>query len=249
MRIIVFTLLLLVFNGSTVLANDAVKLVVSEWETYSPIYYKKGKMLEEIVIAAFSQENIKVQIHYLPRKRGIAYAKDGTFDGIFPWGRGDAQPKGFYSPGKALFIEEDVYFHLNGMAFEWDDMEDLKQYKLGVIIGHEDESYYKEQGLIYEAVATDELNFNRLLANRIDAYQSSKITGYTTIKNMFSAKKSGLFSHHPRVIERHKSYVLFSKKSSKGKSFSKKLDSGLSKLMKTGEYQEIINSYIGDVKF
>lgn len=120
-------------------------------------------------------------------------------------------------------------------------IDDLKKYKVGVTIGYKNQELYKEKGIKAQAVNKEELNFNKMLAGRIDVYQTSKIVGYFTIHKLFTPEKASLFTNHPKIFEINKYHVLFSKNPS-GKFYSEKLDLGIIKLKNTRKYDEILSN-------
>ena len=142
-----------------------------------------------------------------------------------------------------LVTDEGVYFHLKSKQFDWKSIEDLKKYKVGVTIGFKEEYIYKKNRIEAEAVPSEELNFRKIQAGRIDTYQTSKIVGYTTINRLFPADEAQKFTHHPKPAVTNSFYILFSKKIPNGMALADKLDSGLSHLKESGAYEKIIKDY------
>jgi len=150
----------------------------------------KGKFLERVVTEAFQLEGINVIYEYFPWKRSYLQVQHGDFDGTFPWNKTKERRGEFYIHKLPLYKDEGVYFHLKNNAFDWNTIDDLKQYKVGVTIGYQHEIIYNKKGITAEPVASEELNFKKILVGRIDVYRTSKIVGYETINNLFNLEEA-----------------------------------------------------------
>jgi len=203
----------------------------------------KGKFLERVVTEAFQLEGINVIYEYFPWKRSYLQVQHGDFDGTFPWNKTKERRGEFYIHKLPLYKDEGVYFHLKNNAFDWNTIDDLKQYKVGVTIGYQHEIIYNKKGITAEPVASEELNFKKILVGRIDVYRTSKIVGYETINNLFNLEEAKRFTHHPKVVEEDDYFILFSRNTSNGKHFSVRFYSGLKQLKASGAYDKIVGEY------
>ncbi len=226
-------------------ASDVVRFAIGEWAPYTSEHDMGGKFLEEVVAAAFKLEGIAVTYDYFPWKRSYVYVEQGKYDGTFPWNRTPEREVEFHINEISMFQDDSVYFHLNSNPFDWKTIDDLKNYRVGVTIGYKQEAYYQEKAIPAESVPNEEQNFIKILAGRIDVYQTSKLAGYATVKRLFSPEDASLFTHHPKAVETDIYYILFSKKIPGGKALADKFDSGLKKLMASGEYDIILEKYLG----
>ncbi|MBU3915134.1 transporter substrate-binding domain-containing protein [bacterium] len=245
MKKILSLLVFVTFLVSTAMAGETVKFAIGDWAPYTSKTDMKGKLLEDVVTAAFKLEGIDVQYLYFPWKRSITSTEDGKYDGTFPWNKTEEREKAFYLPKSYLIKDEGVYFHLKTTQFDWNTIQDLKKYRVGVTIGYKQEKTYKDLGIKADSVPHEQLNFKKMLKGRIDVYQTSKTVGYSTINSIFGPEEAGMFTNHPKTVEESEYYILFSRKTSNGKYFSDKFDSGMRKLKASGEYGKILAKYLG----
>ena len=232
--------LLLVAISENVFADEIVRLAIGDWAPYTSSTDDKSKILEHVVAEAFKLEKIDVRYEYFPWKRSYIVTKNGEFDGTFPWAKTEEHLKDFYINKLYLIQDEGVFFHLKTVQFDWNVLEDLNKYSVGVTIGYKEEIGYKEKGIHAEAAPSEDLNFKKLLAGRIDVYQTSKIVGYATINRLFTPAEAKLFTHHPKPAVHNEFYILFSKKTPHGQNLADKFDSGLKKLKESGRYDRIL---------
>jgi len=231
------------FYGTIVLANESIKMAVGEYPPYTSKNEAHGGFLAKVVTEAFKLESIHVEYSYFPWKRSYESVKNGEHHGTFPWNDISGRDEEFHINKVPLLIDDGVYYHLKSTPFDWETIEDLKNYKLGVTLGYKHENIYRENGINAYPVTTGLLSFKMLLAGRIDVYRTSKDVGYYLINKNFKPEKARLFTHHPKVIDRSGYYILFSKNTPDGKTLSKRFDSGLKKLIESGAYDEIASAY------
>jgi len=121
----------------------------------------------------------------------------------------------------------------------------VKHYQVGVTKGYRQEAVYKETGIPVQVVPEEYLNFVKMMAGRIDVYETSRTVGFSTIKDLFSSEDAAKFTYHPKAVQQAKYYILFSKKSENGERMSKAFSAGFEKLQTSGRYMEILTEFIG----
>ena len=241
-KTLLFLILSCLLSGSSVWA-EAVKLAIGDWEPYTSATNPKGKLLEKVVTEAFKLEGVEVKYEYFPWKRSIINAETGESDGTFPWNKTTEREGLFHIHKTSLLKDDSVYFHLKSTPFDWKSMNDIKKYKVGVTIGYKDEKIYKDKGINADPVPSEEMNFKKMLAGRIDVYMTSKVVGYSTIHKLFTPEEAKLFTNHPTPVEQGEFYILFSKKTTNGKALADKFDEGMKKLKDSGAYKKILAEY------
>lgn len=244
-KIIFFISLYLCCTLSAFSEETVVKLAIGEWAPFTSEKEQNGKLAEEVVSAAFGLEGIRVEYAYFPWARSMAMTENGDYDGTFPWLKTADRMEIFHPSQNSLIQDEGVFFHLKTTPFDWKTLEDLKKYRVGVTIGYANEGIYKKAGIKADAVPKEELNFKKMLGDRIDVYQTSKAVGYYMINKFFTPAEATQFTHHPTPTAMDNYYILFPKKSPKAKFFNEKFDSGFAKLKASGEYDRILAKYMG----
>ena len=220
-------------------AKDVVRLAIGEWAPYTAEQDPKGKLLERVVTEAFKLEGVEVQYSYFPWRRSYLRVEDGSFDGTFPWTRTPERDRQFILNKVPILTEENVYFHLKSTAFDWQTLDDLKKYKVGVTLGYKNEQIYKDHAIASDVAPSEELNFKKIAMGRIDVYETSKIVGYTTIKTTLPPATAVLFTHHYKPASVEDYFILFSRKTPRGKELANTFDAGLKRLKASGAYDKI----------
>lgn len=226
-----------------VCAAETVRMSIGDWEPYTSPTNPKGKLLEKVVTEAFKLEGVDVKYEYLPWKRSYTNVEDGESDGTFPWNKSVDRDNAFYLPKMSLIKDDSVYFHLKSKPFDWNTMDDLKKYSVGVTVGYKEEKIYQDKGISASSVPSEDMNFKKMLAGRIDVYQTSKVVGYSFINKLFTPEEAKLFTTHPKPVEVAEYFILFSKKAPNGKAMADKFDAGMKKLKDSGAYKKILAEY------
>ena len=88
-------------------------------------------------------------------------------------------------------------------------------------------------------MVTEEQNLKKILAGRIDVYQTSKAVGWTMSTNCSARRKPKKLPPIPSPMRFRIFFILFTK-TPKGKALADKFDSGFAKLKKSGAYDKIM---------
>ncbi|MCG8617634.1 MAG: transporter substrate-binding domain-containing protein [Desulfobacterales bacterium] len=167
-----------------------------------------------LVSAAFRSESYGVEFHFRPWMRAYAEAKAGRANGSILWRRTGERESHFWYSEPVLSVDI-VFFHLKSRPFDWETLEDLLTVRIGVVRGFKYEDRFDralQEGLITaQAVATQEMNFRKLLKGRIDVFPVVKDSGHATIATSFSQEEADRFTQHPKPLARHKLYLILTR--------------------------------------
>lgn len=240
----IFFFTIISFNLIILLSqSDVIRITNGEWEPYLSEFSPHYGLYSHIVSEAFKQEGISVKWGFFPWKRSYQLAKSGKYwDASAVWWPREGTKKDFYISepvGKTSF----VFFHLKSLKFDWNTIEDLNSYLIGITAeydyGSEFMNAIKAGKITVDIVYQDEVNLRNLLNGRIDLFPNDKIVGYAQIHNNFSPEEIKLFTHHPREFEISTLCLIISKRCKNGEYFLEKFNSGLNKLRKNGKLEQL----------
>jgi polar amino acid transport system substrate-binding protein len=222
-----------------VVANE--NKVVLAYVDYPPYYGKSlenGGPITEIIVQAYNKVGYGVKLEFVPWARGLAGAKEGTFDGLFTaWYRKDREQWFVFSA--PLPPNEIVFYKRKEDNIKFNSFDDLKSYKIGVVRGYSNPHGFKEANLGIEEVTTDMQNLVKLAKNRIDLALMDKALGQYIIRTEIPEHANKLEWIDPPV-EVVNQYLMISKQT---KNFQKKVEafnSGLKILSESGEVDKIL---------
>ena len=196
----------------------------------------------DVIKRAFAEEGYKAEVNFYPWKRAYSMFKAGNVDATAFWYRSPEREKiAFYSD--PINIESTVFFHRKGESFEWEKLEDLNDFKIGVTRGYTyTEKFWElnEKGILdFDVVNDDKTNFKKLLNSRIDIFPSSKVVGYYILRNQMSSSAADLLSFNEKPLLEGSTHVLFLKSKPNSKKLLEIFNSGLKKIKENGTYDKM----------
>ncbi len=119
----------------------------------------------------------------------------------------------------------------------WDDLAGLR-------IGATNDYYYgagferadKEGKLVIERVYSDEQNFKKLLAGRMDLFAVNLDSGLTLIQDKFTQEETESVTYHKFPLDEGSLVLMFSKQDEKNKRLVTLFNKGLQRLRASGKY-------------
>ncbi len=238
-----FTIILSLFFSTILYAENTISITNGEWEPYMSQYSYHYGVNSHVISEALKLEGIKVKWGFFTWKSAYILAKEGKkWHASATWWPTEETKKAFFI-SKAISKTSFVYFHLKKYKFNWNSIDDLKGYRIGGTFGYDYGKEFmtamKEKKINVEFVTRDELNYKKLLLNRIHIFPNDRLVGYSQIKNSLSFGKAKLLTHHTKEFEISTLHLIISKKAKNSKFFLKKFDSGFEKLKKSGRFAKM----------
>ncbi|MCP3924766.1 MAG: amino acid ABC transporter substrate-binding protein [Desulfobacterales bacterium] len=231
--------LICIFFTLDIYANDSVTLAIGEWAPYTSKIDPNGKVAEKIITEAFKFVNVDVVYEYYPWKRSLILTKIGKKTGTFPWYKTKERDKEFIYSKLPVIEINNVFFHLKTVNFNWENIEDLKKYKIGDTLGNASVKIFSKKKIKIDIVPKSELNFRKVLIGRIDACIEEYVVGFSMIKKELGSDKKKLFTIHPKPFVKKGGFLLFSKKIPNVNKIKAKFDKGFKRLKDSGGYDKI----------
>lgn len=231
-----------VFSAS-VFSTEPIRITNGEWPPYLSKELKHYGVVSHIVTKAFELAGVEVKYDFFTWKRSFDQAKVGRRDGTAVWFRSAEREKYFYISDPVVDAQY-VYFHLKSFPFDWNTIDDLKGMTIGGTKGYNygDAFMNAEKLNIIKVQRTpkDELNFKKMLKDRIQIFPNDLDVGYDMLRKLFSPQKAALFTHHPKPVKSDPLHLLLSKKIKRNQSMIDLFNKGLTQLKKSGQYEQML---------
>lgn len=206
---------LMVFLSTPALAHDderQLSISVGDWPPFFVESEPDQGSVARLVRDIFSEAGFEVEFHFLPWKRAYREAAAGRHDATAIWMYAADREQDFvYSD--PVMNERFVLFYRKDAPIQWNHLEDLSDLQLGGSIGYsygpEFDKAVENEVLDVEWVASTELNFRRLLFERIDAFPEEINVGYYILRRETDQEEARQITHHPEPISENQSFLLF----------------------------------------
>jgi polar amino acid transport system substrate-binding protein len=233
-----FLSLCFLFTSLTTLSSETITITNGEWPPYLSKQLKHHGFVSHIVSDAFKLKSINVNYNFRPWKRAFEESKSGSVNGSVVWSATDERKVDFLFSDPVI-TGKSVLFHLKDKQIDWNKFSDLKKYKIGGSLGYE-YSFEHERDVAIERVASDELNFRKLLWKRIELFPSDKDAGYIILNKHFSSKEISKITYHPLPYEQTSYSLMLSKKHPDSVRLLSLFNEGLKELRASGRYNQIV---------
>ncbi len=235
-------LLLSLLLGSTLVHSETLTIATGDWPPYVSPQLKHYGVTARIVKEAFEMSGDKVVFQFFPWKRAMLMSEKGLLDGTFPWShKPEWATHHYYS--QAIDENGYVFFYLKSRRFNWQTLKDLRNLTIG---GTNSYNYGKEfldtsKNGIYsiEWIHSDELNWHKLMAGRIDLFPNDVAVGYAQLYDLFPSEQVNKITHHPLPLKPLTNlHILFSKADPEALERQQRFDIALQQLKESGKYEQ-----------
>ena len=238
---------LILLTTSVLYGQETLSFDIGDWEPFTSSRDPDSQILELLVREIFQRNDIDVVFRYYPWARSIENVKKGNSVGSFPLMRTPDRDKTTICSKEPILIDEIYFFHSKNLPFDWISFDDLKDYRIGGTIGYAYMQPLVNYNLKVEYAPSEELNFKKLRAARLDIYPASPYVGNYLINKLFDIKTRTQFTYHPRAMCMQTYYFLVSKNHPKAQDIVDIFDEGIKYFKHNGRYNEILD-LIPDLK-
>ena len=209
------------------------------WEPYIGKDLSKSGYIAQIIRESFNRKGHTVEFKFWPWARTKDMAQKGKVDAYGPEYYNDELKENFLIsdslPGGPAGL-----FRLKGSDINYDSLEDLKPYTIGVVRGYVNEEDFDEADFLDKQPAKDDLtNIKKLLRKRIDLFFADKYVGKWLAKeNDLDASKLEFIK--PMVT--HELYICFPKDKKGTNTLKQDFNEGLNEIKEDGTLDKIIDN-------
>jgi polar amino acid transport system substrate-binding protein len=229
---------------NNVMPAEPQAITLAAEDSWPPFANQFGQGISHRLIqAAFKQSHIEVTSLVVPYSRALMMAEKGAVDGVFNVTREASTEQRFIFGQIPLFVATASFYQRQQQPLIAPHKWALpKGAVIGVIksyeYGDEFPALIKQQQLNIVTVATQQQLINLLLIGRIDAAVMFDLVAEKNLQRMgVDDDIIPIFANHSSDI-----YLAFSKENPQAVALAKQLDTGLSQLKVSGQYEKLLAS-------
>ena len=178
--------------GEALAQSTPIPLATGEWAPYTSKDMEGFGAFTEIVSAAFHEAGMEPRYQFYPWKRAEEYTREGTVFAAFPYKITDERLL-IYDFSEAVMLSTGRFFYLKSrfpQRLDYQEFADLAALRIGGVLGYWYETPFKEAKLMVEYVPTDEQNFMKLYAGRLDLVACDELVGWGLINKLYTREVS-----------------------------------------------------------
>lgn len=235
--LVLMTSLNVMASTESALDNKTIRFAVGEWRPYTSQSSQPG-LLEKIVSKAFHAHGYTVTFDYFPWMRSAKLVEYNKFDGSFPWYSTDERRESFiFSKRSILDVKTVLFYHIDA-KFDWQDISDLNDYRVGAVDGYSSTKLLNENGINTISATSLEENTHKLYRHRIDVFAAEKRVGIKLAKKV-SINALDVIRIHKAPLINEPMYTIFPK-TERGEKIRFIFDQALNDLKSSGCYSIIL---------
>ncbi len=225
---------------------NIIRISNGEWAPFSGENLPGNGCDSQIISEVFNRMGYTVEYEFFPWARAMALAQNGEFDGTVEWDDTPEWRKSFYINKEAISPQEWVFFHRKNIPFHWETIQDLAGKKIGITAGYIYSNAFSlnngEIELHFEEASSDEANFKKLIAGRIDIFPMERSVGEFLLKEKFNQQETELITYHPKPLAAFKPRLLLNRKIPENELLIAQFDETLEQYRETPEYRDILDT-------
>ncbi len=240
---IIISITLISVPWHTALSKDrVVYCVTEEWEPYMGSKLKNKGFLAELVKEIFHRVGYQTKTEFFPWARAVYMVKKGNAD-ILLGAYYTQERSEFLEYTQAVGVVETVLFTRKGRQITYDQLADLKDYRIGIVREAAHGKEFDEADYLRKQKDVNiEENIKKLIEERIDIMVGPKDVTLFLIRNKYPQYVDQI-EIIGRPLNVNKIYIAFSKKVP---AYSKRVDAftkGLKMIKEDGAFDRIAQKH------
>ncbi|MCG8619498.1 MAG: transporter substrate-binding domain-containing protein [Desulfobacterales bacterium] len=235
-------LLIMAITTSTVFAGGTVSAGTVNWPPYYGKELQGGGYMTEITREAFKRTGWDYQVEFMNWNRAVNLCEKGKLDMVQGAYFSDERAKKFHVTEEYASVDV-VFFSSKDAGIGYSKLEDLKDYKIGLIRGWAYPDAITQSGfLTTEITETPVSNIKKLLKGRVDLIIGAKIAVMDIVNREMPGNTDQLVALAP-PIQKNSLHNLVSLKKENGQEIADAFNKGLQLIKEDGTYEKILKRY------
>ncbi|SMC22349.1 amino acid ABC transporter substrate-binding protein, PAAT family (TC 3.A.1.3.-) [Andreprevotia lacus DSM 23236] len=226
-------------------AGPTLTLTLQEYPPFMGQSLPGRGLLSSAVASVFARAGYSVNFEPAPNNRAIEAPRRGMADGSFGWAKTPEREKDLYYTAPVMALRM-VFCQRVEAHYEWQKLTDLAPYRIGTTLGNfysdEFEKLARSGKLKVDPGPSDEANFRKLLADRVDLFPiDAEVGPYLMHQSLTPAERARL-SCPDHAYWSAPLHVVISKARPDGQAIVAAFDEALQNMQRTGELNRLIDA-------
>lgn len=239
----VFCVVTVVFTSAFVQAKDIVLAALEYPPHYGEQLNNHGPVVE-IIVSAYAEQELNVEVMFLPWSRALIWADEGRVDGIVgAWYTKERAKTFLYSD--PIYPNTMVFYKHEKANIEFTNYTDLKAdgRVIGSVRGYTHVKGLEESGVAIHYVNNDVQNFKLLERERIDLVSVDRDYGKYVLALPELEQVKAKVEAIDKVLEVRQQFLVISNKAKQPEDKINAFNQGLAKLKAEGKIEGILQKH------
>ncbi len=225
-------------------AGEKVTITTNDYAPYTSTKNNGSGFILDIVRKTFKEVGVEVVYEFYPWKRCEFYVEHGKAFATTPYFKTEERIKKYNFSEPIIYSYNRFFYNKEKFpnGYEWNKIEDFKNYEIGGILGYWYIPEFKRAGLSVFYSSKEKMNLMLLIRKRIDFTIIDELTGRKLMNKNFPKEvdKIGVLKKPLSVL---KFYLLISRKYPNHEKLTEKFNRGLKIVKEKTIYKKLLNHY------
>lgn len=223
--------------------SETLNMATLNWEPFYGEKLPENGFFSALAKEAFKRAGYKVKIFFMPWKRALDSAGKGKYDGLMGAYYNEDRAKIFYFTDPVAQNEE-VFVHNKGLEIEYNNLEDLKKYKIGGVRGSAQIKDLRNMGFNTEVTTNYRSAIRKLKLSRVEILVIGKQKLLYDLKNDTELKQyENAFEILDPPFKTYEIFCPITKKRADGAKIVENFNKGLREMIEDGTYDRILERF------
>lgn len=232
------------FSDVKAAKTTEVVLATGEWPPYTSRCMENHGIFTEIVTAVFEEMRIKPVYRFYSWKRVEEEVKKGRAFASFPHIITPERSTTFHFSDIIMFSNGRMFYNTRKYPYgiEFEDMHDIRRYKVGGGTSYRHEDMLRDLGLNIEYLSSEDQNIRKLFLRRLDLLPMDETAGLYNIRRIYP-RRVHHFAFAEKPLTQDSLHLMISTKYSHGGRIEKEFCEAFQRIKDNGVFREICNRY------
>lgn len=225
-------------------ARESVVLVTDEYMPYVNTTKEDRGVLTEIVVAAFDEVGVDVEIRFRPWRRCSLLVETGQVFGAYPYARTERRSR------FAFFTDEiwqfrNVFFYHRGRfpGYDFTSLDAMKGVRIAGTSGNYYEEVFEEAGLTVDYAPGEASGLRKVWEMRADLFAEAELVGWTLIQRIFP-QHMNMFGSTPTPWNIKSQSIMVSRRYPGAQRLLHRFNQGLRRIRENGVYERLVERFM-----
>ncbi len=224
-------------------AQKPIVLLTSKVSPYISKTLDGYGFLGEIVTLTLTEMGFKPQYKFYPWKRCEFLVQSGEAWATFPYSYTEKRAKEFNFSDTIGYSTTLFFYYNNDEVLRYEDIEDLKQYKLGGVFGYFYEDLFNKTGLKVSYSRNELTAVKKLIVGRVDLLPINALVGWELIRKNYPPEIINNIGTLEKPLSKDPLKLMVSKTYPDSQNLLIRFNRSLKKIKNTPAYHAILSRY------
>lgn len=210
------------------------RIATGDYPPFTDAAENGGGSVNQFISKVAKRAGLAAEFEFNPWMRSLELTRTGRYEATSFWYFSEERDKDFIHVGPVMQDRLVFFRHADTPMPVWNELSDLSGMTIGAVTGYtytpEFWELSKNGTLNVEVAPSDEANFKKLRAGRIDLFPMSEESGLRLVSKIFSDAKEKQIVYSPQTLVETNGYLLVSRSINNASELAERLQTAVDEI-------------------